>query len=258
MRARSLRSAIGSDFITGKPNRLRNSVTRPGGSMPSNCSMSGLSASMIAVNASSLASTVSATLPARPCTRLPSARAASSARWRGLGGKNTKPTKAAPESSATSSACGVDRPQILTNRDIVGGVLPPSPSHRKAEPLRRRRRDLRQRRRLGPQRMAAIYIASALNVDFGLQAPHFGVEPADPAPPFSLTEPGGKTANQHADDEHHEDDDEQWQGRRIGGHSRRERIERHRHRLPVGDREGDDDRGQRDDDDRRDDFAEHR
>ena len=43
-----------------------------------------------------------------------SACAVSKPTWRGDGGKNTKPTMSAPASSATSSASGVERPQILT------------------------------------------------------------------------------------------------------------------------------------------------
>ena len=43
----------------------------------------------------------------------------------GLGGKKTKPTRLAPESSATSSACEVLRPQILIDRGIMRRVLPP-------------------------------------------------------------------------------------------------------------------------------------
>ncbi len=88
---------------------------------------------MMSSSISSFASTVSATLTARPCTRWPSVRAASKPMWRGLGGKNTKPTRLAPESSATSSACGVLRPQILIDRGIMRRVLPPYPLRRKVE-----------------------------------------------------------------------------------------------------------------------------
>ena len=79
---------------------------------------------------------------ARPCRRgrapaRPARARPSSARLRGLGGKNTKPTMSAPASSAASSASGVFRPQILTIRAIVRRVLPPSPRRRKAEPQAR-------------------------------------------------------------------------------------------------------------------------
>ena len=85
--------AIGSAFITGKPKRgAHRSTTRSGVSLPCSCSMSGCSA------ATMLASSRHRHRPsARPSWRAPapaapSARAASSPRWRGLGGKNTKPT----------------------------------------------------------------------------------------------------------------------------------------------------------------------
>ena len=77
------------------------------------------SASTMRSSSASLASTDSATFLARPFTRSPSARAASTPRLRGDGGKNTKPTMSAPASSATSSASGVFRPQILTRRDMA-------------------------------------------------------------------------------------------------------------------------------------------
>ena len=50
MRARSLRSAIGIAFITGRPKRARTAATRSGVSTPCNCSMSGLSASTTAAS----------------------------------------------------------------------------------------------------------------------------------------------------------------------------------------------------------------
>src|SRR6478735_1658059 len=74
---------------------------------------------MMFSNVASSASTVSATLVARPFAARPSSRARSSDRCRGDGGKNTKPTMSAPDSSATSSVSRVDRPQILTSRDMV-------------------------------------------------------------------------------------------------------------------------------------------
>ena len=74
-----------------------------------------------------LAGAASARAP-RACAR------ASSPRLRGLGAKNTKPTRSAPESSATSSASGVFRPQILIDQRHWRRVLPPSPPRRKAEP----------------------------------------------------------------------------------------------------------------------------
>ena len=68
---RSSRCAIGSAFITGRPKRERTTATRSGVSLPCSCSMSGFSASTMLCSVSSLASTVSATLPARPSTCAP-------------------------------------------------------------------------------------------------------------------------------------------------------------------------------------------
>src|SRR5262252_4946742 len=116
--ARSARAAIGSALITGNPNRVRTITTRSRVSLPCSCSMSGRSASISAASHSSEALTASATFRARSRTRPPSARAASKPRWRGDGGKNTKPTASAPASSAASSASGVLRPQILINKGI--------------------------------------------------------------------------------------------------------------------------------------------
>ena len=74
---RSARVSIGSAFITGRPKRARTAATRSGVSLPCSCSMSGLSASTTRSSSASVASTESATFLARPCTRSPSARAAS-------------------------------------------------------------------------------------------------------------------------------------------------------------------------------------
>src|SRR6202140_1345305 len=74
---------------------------------------------MLASVASS-ASTVSATFEARFLAILPRSRAVSRLRWRGDGEKKTNPTMSAPASNATSSVSRVDRPQILTIRDISG------------------------------------------------------------------------------------------------------------------------------------------
>ena len=111
-----LRSAIGIAFITGRPKRVRTAATRSGVSLPCSCSMSGLSASTMPASVSSSASTVSATLPARPLHAL-------AERARGLEReiararrKEHEADQSAPASSATSSASGVFRPQILTDQ----------------------------------------------------------------------------------------------------------------------------------------------
>src|SRR5476649_2146183 len=219
MRARSLRSATGSAFITGRPKRARTAVTRSGGSLPCNCSKSGFSVLTMALSAASSASTVSATLPARPLTRSPSRRAAGSPRWRGLGAKNTKPTRSAPDSSATSSASGVFSQQILTISGMAGvlAAFAPSPQSGTAGCcLRNRPREDRQRARFW---RACCLLgrdeAAADGVHLVVQRAHLAVEPAGAAPPFALADPGGDAADQHAEDQHREDDREQWRGRRI-------------------------------------------
>ena len=105
--------------MTGRPNFALMSRTRAVVSLPCNCSRSGRRVSTIFSSVASSASTVSATLAARPLACLPSSRAVSRLRCRGDGGKNTKPTMSAPAPSATSSVSRVDRPQILTSRDMV-------------------------------------------------------------------------------------------------------------------------------------------
>src|ERR1700734_2942788 len=63
---------------------------------------------------SSSASTLNATIVARPRAWHPSAPAVAQSMWRGLFEKNTNPTMSAPASSAASSVGAVERPQILT------------------------------------------------------------------------------------------------------------------------------------------------
>src|SRR3954470_14886364 len=121
--ARSDFCSIGSAFITGRRKRVRTVATRSGVSLPCNCSMSGFSASTTRSSSPMVASTDSATFWARPFTRSPKARAASTPRSRGDGGKNTKPTMSAPASRAASSVSGVFKPQILTKTGMLGGVL---------------------------------------------------------------------------------------------------------------------------------------
>src|SRR5664280_3068889 len=212
MRTRSLRSATGTAFITGRPKRARTAATRCGGSLPCNCSMSGFSVLTMAPSVSSSASTVSATLPARPLTRSPSARAAGSPRWRGLGAKNTKPTRSAPDSSATSSVSGVFNPQILTISGMAGvlAAFAPSPQSGTAGCcLRNRPREDRQRDRL-PRRDGLLGRAEAAadGLHLVVQRAHLAIEPAGGAAPFALADPGGDAADQHAEDQHREDDRE--------------------------------------------------
>ena len=106
-------------FITGSPNFARRSSKRSGVSLPCSCKISGRRASTSAAKTSSVASTVSDTFNARPATRAPSALAVSRPMFRGLGGKNTKPTMSAPASSAASRDSGVESPQILTREEVM-------------------------------------------------------------------------------------------------------------------------------------------
>ena len=112
--ARSARAATPIAFIVGRAQSSPIRLTRAGLSRPCNCRTSGSNASTMRLSASSSASTVSATIFARPRALCPSARACPQSTWRGLFGKNTKPTMSAPASSAASRVAAVERPQILT------------------------------------------------------------------------------------------------------------------------------------------------
>ena len=86
---------------------------------PCNCMRSGDEASTMRLSVSSSASTLSATIFARPRACRPSARAVAQSIWRGLLEKNTNPTMSAPASSAASRVAAVERPQILTTGVIA-------------------------------------------------------------------------------------------------------------------------------------------
>src|SRR5579863_2803200 len=115
---RSAEVATAIAFITGRPNLCLMSRTRTTLSRPWSCKISGCRASTMPASVASSASTVRATFEARRLTCLPRSRAVARPRWRGDGGKKTKPTMSAPASSATSSVSRVERPQILTIRDM--------------------------------------------------------------------------------------------------------------------------------------------
>ena len=84
-------------------------------SRPCNCRISGESAPRSATSVSSSASTLSATIRARPRACAPSARACCIADIaRAPLGKTRSPTMFAPAASAASRVAGVERPQILT------------------------------------------------------------------------------------------------------------------------------------------------
>ena len=78
--ARSAAVSTGSTFMTGNPNFGLMSRSRAVVSLPCNCRMSGRSVSTMLSSVASSASTVSATLTARPLACLPSSRARLEAR----------------------------------------------------------------------------------------------------------------------------------------------------------------------------------
>ena len=105
--------------MTGRPNFCLMSRSRATVSLPCSCRMSGCSASTMLASVASSASTVSATLTARlldPPAELARRLEAEMPRRRR---KEHEPTMSAPASSAASSVSRVDRPQILTSRDMV-------------------------------------------------------------------------------------------------------------------------------------------
>src|ERR1035437_3019514 len=246
--------------MTGNPNVCLMSRSRATVSLPCNCKMSGCSASMRLASVASSASTVSATFDARPFARLPSSRAIPRLRCRGDGGKNTNPTMSAPASSATSSVSRVDRPQILTIRDMFqgtgwGGDARPEKSEAMGRVLQRRALLVSP---AGPISAALLRGRKPLRIvprgrngaraQIGQLRPclsRIGLVLSRRGPPVALPEPGRGATRHHARDLHRNDDDEQRQGyrdRRIGGI---ERVERYRHEMEIGRRQTDEDQTQR-------------
>src|SRR5438128_997629 len=247
--------------MTGRPNFCLISRTRAVVSLPWICRMSGCSASIMFSKVASSASTVSATFTARPLAWRPSSRAVSSARCRGDGGKNTKPTMSAPASSATSSVSRVDRPQILTSRDMV-------PSDRKRLKFGRLTGRVLQRRALlvspgGPVNTALrkrriAPLAGGLAAQIGQLGPHLaglGLMLTGRAAPAPLPEPGRHAAGQNAKHGHRDDHHEQRQRHRDRRRYRIEGVERDRHQMAVGDREDDEENAKRNDDQRGEEFS---
>ena len=246
--------------MTGNPKFCLMSRSRATVSLPCNCRISGCSASTILASVASSASTVSATFVARPLACLPSSRAVSRLRCRGEGGKNTNPTMSAPASSATSSVSRVDRPQILTIRDMASkhglerwrrgrkGRCADGPGSTTSRPACLARRPHIRRpasgagRRCGSQREAAALARRSASCARAARASASCWRAARRQWRCrnQVAEPPASHAHRHRDD-----DDEQRQrdrDRRIGGI---ERIERHRHQMTVGDREHDEDQAQR-------------
>src|SRR5712672_2559176 len=243
--------------MTGNPNVCLMSRSRATVSLPCNCRISGRKAATMLPSVKSSASTVSATLTERRLTRPPRSRAVSRLRCRGDGGKNTKPTMSAPASSAASSVSRVDRPQILTIRDMFRGTG--QGGDRKAKKRYACARVLQRRALLvspGGAISAALqgggkalrivawgrHRAGAQIGQLRPRLPRIGLVLARGAPPMPLPEPGRRAARRHACDRDRDDDHEQRQRephRRIAGI---ERIERHRHKMAIGDCKADKDK----------------
>src|SRR5580704_4243873 len=246
---RSARSVIGSAFMTGSPKRDRITATRSGGSRPCSCSRSGFKAAMHDLSSSSLASTETATLRARFLTRSPSVRAASKPTWRGDGGKNTNPTRSAPASSAASRAVGVFRPQILIITDMGAPVGDGSPGFRAfcgnvesgpAGPASSGRGRDHQAQPL-PVRRGRREGAGAL-VQLGAQDLHLRRRAA---------------AEHHPDDQQRERDQVEGLREHQGRIGLIERIKRDSDDLAVGDRKGDQNQREQDQNQRREGLADH-
>src|SRR2546423_10004716 len=160
---------------------------------------------MMLPNVASSASPVSAPLAARPFACRPSSRTVSSARCRGEGGKNTKPTMSAPAVSATSSVSRVDRPQILTSRDMVPWTAKVLKSGRLTGRVLQRRALLVSpggpvNTALRKRRIALL--AGRLGAQIGQLGPHLaglGLMLASGAAPAPLPEPGRHAAGENAE-----------------------------------------------------------
>src|SRR3954465_9169830 len=224
--------------MTGSANFALMSRMRAMVSLPCNCRMSGRKVSTMFSSVASSASTVSATFTARPLACLPSSRACSSDRWRGDGGKNTKPTMSAPASSAASSVSRVDRPQILTSRDMVPSGSENSEFWPYLSMIFSENRftlfrimlwtgRVLQRRALlvspgGPVNTALrkrriALLAGRLGAQIGQLAPHLaglGLALAGGTAEAPLPEPGRHAASQHAEHGDRNDHHEQRQGHR--------------------------------------------
>src|SRR5262245_40872359 len=90
-----------------------------------------------------------------------------------------------------------------------------------------------------------------------MQRPDLAIKLAGGPSPPDLADPYGGASDQHAKNHQNEDEHEKRQRRRIGRTCRREWIKRNRHRLPVSDRKDDNDYRQRQDNQHRNDSAEH-
>ena len=252
------------------PNFCLMSRSRATVSLPCNCRISGCSASTILASVASSASTVSATLTARPLACLPSSRAVSRLRCRGEGGKNTNPTMSAPASQRDverlargqaanfddqghGSGHGLGRRQGRNRRIRSGaGSTTSRPACLARQPhTAARRRGAegaadRRARSAAPARRSASWAracrASASCWRAARRQWRCRNQVAEPpattpriATAMMTTNSGSLTA--------------------TDGSARIERIERHRHQMTVGDREHDEDQAQRNQDQSREEFS---
>ena len=253
---RSARVSIGSAFITGRPKRVRTATTRSGVSLPCSCSMSGLSASTM-----SSQRRVGGIDRERDLARRgpsPARRAPAPPRARdcaGVGGKNTKPTMSAPGIERGIERFGGVKAADFDQQCHDGRVLAPSPRRRKAEAARqgsgggmvgrRVRRRLHHHAGLDRVDLARGACAPRRRAR-GRRAAIWPARSRLATPPMITPTISRMKISTNS-----------GRRRRVSRAGGRERVERHRHHLPVRHREGDDDNRQRDDDDAGDDLAEH-
>ena len=215
-------SAIGIAFITGRPKRARTATTRSGVSLPCSCSMSGLSASTMRVERGVVGIDRERDLAGAAARAAPSARAASSPRWRGDGGKNTKPTMSAPASSAASSASGGLQAADFDRCSAHNGrVLAPSPA-----PPQSGTRPSGERRRNGGRRVGRCRLH---RLRASMRRPRCSSRTSSSsarAPRRHLPcRPGGGAADHHADDQQAKISTNSGRRHRIG-RARRTRTDR--------------------------------
>ena len=139
---------------------------------------------------------------------------------RGDGGKNTKPTMSARSSSATSSASGVERPQIFTMSDMASGRIlrlaceraPPfyipsrTLSCKRMAPLSHRWLEPKPLLRLtGFQAICGFGRRAFKSPDLFPQFMQLTLETSGGTPPFALPNPRRQTADHNAADQGRED-----------------------------------------------------
>ena len=172
----------------------------------------------------------------------------------------------APACSATSSVSRVDRPQILTIKDMfqgTGWAAGPDRAGNAAGSTTSRPACLARRphirRPAGPERCRGSYrerrAARTQIRQLRPRLPRIGFVLARRAPPAPLPEPGRRATRHHTRDRHRDDHDEQRQpppNRWIAGI---ERIKRHRHQMTIGDRKHDEDQAQQNQHQSREEFS---